>query len=141
MKKKIHKLDFKLDFDYDVIAISSHENDYRLCWAINQNMKLDLSKDEDLHINIKNKELVQNFSVYSSNDEENEIKYELIACTSENGFLFNKFKNIDYILKVSGETDADLLKQLNVKLNKIDIIIASYIVDNLTKTEMKKLMF
>jgi len=141
LKKKTHKLNFKLDFNYDVIGISSHENDYRLCWAINKNTKLNLSKDDDLIINIKNTELVQKFSVYSFIDEENELKYELIACVSESGFLFKKLKNIDYILKISGEIDSYLLNQLIVRLNKIDIVIASYSVNNLSKNELKKLVF
>jgi hypothetical protein len=137
LKKKIHKLPLKVEFNYSLIGISSHENDYRLSWAINQNLNLKLSQDSNLLVSIKNTEIIQRFSVFSS--IENGIKYELISCLSEQGYLFKKLKNIDYIMKISGDSKQLFLNRITHKLNKIDIVITSFLINDLPKSEIKKI--
>jgi len=44
MKKRLHKLAVEPDYRFFLIGISSHENDYHLCWAINQKLNLNLQK-------------------------------------------------------------------------------------------------
>ncbi|MEA3318354.1 MAG: IPExxxVDY family protein [Bacteroidota bacterium] len=140
MKKKIHKLPLKFDYNFSIIGISSHENGYRLCWAINKSLNFNLAQSDDLKLKVKNSDLTQKFTVYSNLDDENAINYELIACSSENGFLFKKYKNLDYILKISGLVNQVFLSQLIEKLNKIDIVIVSFLIEDLSKIEMKKLL-
>ena len=49
-KKKIHKLAFDFESDFKLIGIASHENDYRLSWAINKSLNIDFIKADDLLI-------------------------------------------------------------------------------------------
>ena len=40
--KKVHKLKIDTQFPFQIIGISSHENDYRLIWAVNTGSKYGL---------------------------------------------------------------------------------------------------
>lgn len=60
-KKKIHKLKFELENDSYLIGIASHENDYRLSWALNKNLDLKLVKVDDLIVNHPNLKLKLRF--------------------------------------------------------------------------------
>ena len=43
-KKKKHTLEFEVDYDYDMIGISSPNNDYRIVWAMNELLNIRLEK-------------------------------------------------------------------------------------------------
>lgn len=101
MKKKKHKLTFQLDFDFFLLGISSSENDYRLSWEINKKLKISLRKSTD-HV-IKREEIEQAFSVYTFSDEEVYLRYFLIANKSENGYLIEELRNMDYFLQIHGD--------------------------------------
>jgi len=51
-----HTLKIEYDFDFVLIGISSHEKDYRICWALNNVLGLDLTKKNSLEIKSKNKQ-------------------------------------------------------------------------------------
>jgi len=101
LKKKKHKLTFQLDFNFFLLGISSSENDYRLSWEINKILEISLRKGTD-HIT-KRKEIEQVFLVYTFNDEEGYLQYFLIANKSENGYLIEELRNIDYFLQIHGD--------------------------------------
>jgi len=101
LKKKKHKLTFQLDFNFSLLGISSSENDYRLSWEMNKVLEISLRKDSD-HV-IKRKEIEQNFLVYTFSDEESFLQYFLIANKSENGYLIEELRNIDYFLQIHGD--------------------------------------
>ena len=101
MKKKKHKLTFQLDFNFFLLGISSSENDYRLSWEINKKLKISLRKSTD-HV-IKREEIEQAFSVYTFSDEEVYLRYFLIANKSENGYLIEELRNMDYFLQIHGD--------------------------------------
>ena len=59
------------EFDFNLLGICCHEKDYRLCWAVNSTLNLNLSKSsEDIEL-IFNKESKPdaNFSIYSYNSK------------------------------------------------------------------------
>ena len=101
MKKKKHKLTFQLDFNFFLLGISSSENDYHLSWEINKKLKISLRKSTD-HV-IKREEIEQAFSVYTFSDEEVYLQYFLIANKSENGYLIEELRNMDYFLQIHGD--------------------------------------
>ncbi len=122
--KKI-KLTYNPDYKFVLIGISSHENDYKLAWSINNDLNLNLSKKEDISIFNKKYSETQNFSVFSHDDETNLTLYNLISNRCENGFLIQEYNKFDYFLQIYGElTDFDIKELLNkLKLNN-NIIIA-----------------
>ncbi|MDA3954810.1 MAG: IPExxxVDY family protein [Bacteroidales bacterium] len=132
-KKKIHKLAIEVENDYSLIGIASHENDYRLSWAINKALGLDLKKNEDLLINHPKHKIIINYSLYNYDDENNYITYNLISNKSEQGFLIPEMKNIDFVFRVSGNPDQNLLDALIVKLKKIDIVSTAFLINDISE--------
>ena len=141
MTKKIHKLKLIPDSEFFLIGISSHENDYRVCWAINSETGISLVKSEDLEIkNIKNS-IIQKFSMFDYFDEEKLIKYKLISNRCFNGFLVEDQKNIDFFIKFSGDVSENEVKVFNTQIKNINIINTSFIVNLQSFNSKNKFIF
>ena len=138
MPKKIHKLNLEPEYSFKLIGISSHENDYRLSWAINNKLRIELNKTTDLEILNRKFSERQNFSLHTYEDEDTFIKYNLLSNTCDNGFLIEEMKNIDFFLQVFGEVPDSFIENLNQRLKLIDVITASFIIDpNNLKSKLK----
>ena len=140
MAKNI-KLAFKAELEFQLIGISSHENDYHLSWAINKNIGLNLAKSKNLLIYNKQLKEQQEFSVFSFDNEDNFILFNLISNTSVNGFLFPEMRNIDFFLQIYDESDDKFILNLINKLNKIEIVNTSFIIDPKNLKAPEKLLF
>lgn len=138
--KKVHKLIVEFDKDFTLLAVASHENDYRLSWAMNKNLGLGFSRMENLTlIHPKNKVEV-NYSRYQYIDDAGIVFY-LISNKSEGGFLIPELKNIDYILKVENNTDELYVEKLLTGLKSIDIVITAFRIENLPEKTYKLFLF
>jgi hypothetical protein len=135
------KLAFKPEIEFRLIGISSHENDYHLSWAINQKFRVNLTRRENLIIFHKKQKEKQEFSLYTFDDEDNLYLYNLISNTSENGFLFPEMRNIDFFLQVYGNPSDDFLHSLISRLNQIDIISTSFLIDPKNLKNPQRLIF
>lgn len=138
MKKKKHKLTFQLDFNFFLLGISSSENDYRLSWEINKKLKISLRKSTD-HV-IKREEIKQAFSVYTFFDEEVYLQYFLIANMSENGYLVEELRNMDYFLQIHGDLTDKQQKQIISSVRNIKGIIGVFNLDINTMKSKNKLI-
>jgi hypothetical protein len=148
----IHKLNLDEfdEIDYYLIAIHTSLEDYRLAYFINQNLPINLSKNEnEIQINIKEGET--NFSRFYYYDIENAISWNLIQNKSEviqqkegnsrnlfsniimevatKVFLLPELKKVDYFLKIENTDDIINISNIQTKLNKIDSISAIYTVE------------
>lgn len=140
MKKRSHKLTVKPDYRFLLLGISSHENDYHLCWAMNQHLNFDLQKRADFVVfNTKLREN-QSFSMFTWEDEEGLLTYYLLSNRCDNGFLIEEFRNIDFLLQVHGEIKKASRDKLLQSLNKIDVIITSFIIDPQTLKSRDRLL-
>jgi len=93
------KQKFKLDtgpVTFTIIGISSHENDYRLSWSINEQLKLTLTRGDNLVTDTE-----KEFSSFVHEDDHQRLM--LVSNRCDNGFLLEKHKNFDYILKFDPE--------------------------------------
>ena len=148
----IHKLNLDEfdEIDYYLIAIHTSLEDYRLAYFINQNLPINLSKNEnEIQINIKEGET--NFSRFYYYDIENAISWNLIQNKSEviqqkegnsrnlfsnvmmevatKVFLLPELKKVDYFLKIENTDDIINVSNIQTILNKIDNISAIYTVE------------
>ncbi|SDW19541.1 IPExxxVDY family protein [Flavobacterium degerlachei] len=148
----IHKLDLGEfdEIDYNLIAIHTSLEDFRLAYFINQKLPINLSKSkEEVQINIKEGET--NFSRFYYYDLENAISWNLIQNKNEVSqhnkdtlqnlfsnvameistkvFLLPEFKKADYFLKIENTDDALDVSKIKTILNTIDNISAVYTVD------------
>jgi len=148
----VHKLDFDEfdEIDYQLIAIHTSLEDYRLAYFINQKLPINLSKSNcEIQINIKEGET--NFSRYFYHDTEKEIswnliqnKNEVIQQKKENNqnlfsninmevstkvFLLPEFKKVDYFLKIDNLDERLNVNEIQLLLNKIENISTVYTIE------------
>lgn len=136
-KKKIHKLKLEIEDDFQLIGIASHENDYRLSWALNQQLGFTFTKKTDLVITHPKHKVETNFTRFIHEDELEYLTYTLFSNKSEGGFLLPEFKNIDFILKVSGNPDTEQLAVLTNGIKQINIVITAFVIDQLSDKSRK----
>lgn len=122
-KKKIHKLLTDGSNPYRLLGISSHENDYRLSWAANRKLGLNLRKSDSIFMKKAGKENLE-FSVFT--EEDNSYKMNLISNRCPNGFLINELKNIDFFLQVFGDIPRGYIDEITSGLKSVDIVSAIF---------------
>ena len=138
------------EIDYDLIAIHSLLEDYRLAYLINQKLPILLKKSKE-EIEIHTKEGEAFFSKFIFSDFLNDVQWTLISnkneivvkknSTGQNLFLntnveiatkiylLSELKKVDYFLKIEnnkGDTD---INQVLKSIHAIDRIATVYIVD------------
>ena len=141
MVKKSHKLTFFEEYDFKLIGITSHENDYHLCWKINQSLDMHLVRLEDLHVFNSKFKINQDFSLYHYSDEDTMAEYHLISNRCENGYLLEELRNIDFLLKISGDMDEQFINNLLSRLRTIEGVTAAFELDPSQLKSREKLIF
>jgi hypothetical protein len=148
----VHKLqlDDLYDYDYDLIAIHSLLEDYRLAYFLNQSLPILLSKSKD-SIEITTKDGEAFFSKFIFEDKANHIQWSLIQnkneiVTSGSGndqdlflntnfeietsvFLIPEYKKVDYFLKIENNHDTFNIDEIIKKINTIERISTVYSID------------
>ncbi len=145
---KLHLDEFD-EVDYELIAIHSVLEDFRLAYFINQKLPVILSKNkEGMAVKTKDGEAV--FSIFSYTDESSDTKWSLVQnkneiivkkkSTGQNLFLNNdveieypvfllqELRRVDYFLKIENNSGAFETETLLRILNTIDRITAVYAV-------------
>jgi hypothetical protein len=142
MKKKVHKLNITPEYEFKIIGISSHENDYRLTWALNNNLSFAFQKSSPLDVYNKKLKTDQQFSIYAYHDEDSLLSYHLISNNGDNGYLVKDMSYIDFFLKITGEGISDFfLNELTKNLKSLNIISTAYLISVDTFKEPSKFLF
>ncbi|HRW22752.1 MAG TPA: IPExxxVDY family protein [Bacteroidales bacterium] len=139
MTRKILK--FTPEFDFNLIAIASTENIYRLAFIINNTTGLSFEADQALTIWHPKLTEPQKFTVFVCNEEESFITLRLISNKCENGLLIEELKNIDYLIHLTGEINETFLKSFFKKLKQSPEIQAVYNIEPNTLVSKQKLVF
>jgi hypothetical protein len=152
---KLHLEEFD-EIDYQLIAIHSSLEDYRLAYYINQNLPINLKK-ENCNIQISNKEGETQFTRFVFEDSK-DIVWNLVQnkndvfVPSQNSnqglfaetnnkfstkiYLIPEFKKVDYFFKIeNGEVNIDVSKITNC-IKKIDRVSTVYAI-NVEKIKSK----
>jgi len=146
---KLHLDEFD-EVDYELIAIHSSVEDFRLAYFINQKLPIVLSKSKD-EVGVMVKEGEAFFSKFTFDDYKNDILWSLIQnkndiilqhkSTGQNLFLntnmetlrkvhlISDLKKVDYFLKIENNNNTFQLEEIVNKLNKIERISAVYAVE------------
>ena len=131
-KKKSLKLDVSPDLNFTLIGISSHENDYRLVWAINNRLKFRFMRTENLVLKPIREARDLAFGRFLYIDEERMLTFYLLSNRCPDGFLFPEIKNMDFLVQVIGEMDRAGFDDLLRSLKNIEIISGAYPIDPLS---------
>lgn len=138
MKKKIHKLSsVTFDYQFILIGISSHENDYRLSWAINNALNLQLNKGTN-HV-VHNPKINEDmeFSLFSYEDESTYVRYIMVSNRGDNAYLIPELKSFDFFFQVHGEISENEKNALVNTIKSIRIVSVLALLE-LEKIKSKK---
>ena len=120
-------LEIEEDYDFQLIGISSHVKDYRICWEINRNLNFDLVREESLKL--KTKEGDQNYAFFVYEDEENLIEYYLISNRSEFGRLIPEEPKSDYFLLTKGHITEAESQEICKSISQLKPVLTSYLIE------------
>jgi hypothetical protein len=146
---KLHIDEFD-EIDYQLIAIHTSLEDYRLAYYINQNLPITLKKS-DCNIQISNKDGETQFTRFVFEDEKAGISWDLIqnkndillapqrvnqglfaesnSKFSTKVYLVPEFKKVDYFLKIDNACESIDVSEITSQIKKIERISTVYPVD------------
>ncbi len=133
--EKLH-ISFDSFFDFQLIGISCPEKDYRLCWAINQALNIDMVRLSNEGVPYR--EHVIDFPFFEYNDEENGRIYRLLSNRFETKVLMKELKNIDYLFLLQGE-DINL-QDITDRIGGIEFVFLASEIE-IDKLKEKDLLF
>ncbi|MEA3447205.1 MAG: IPExxxVDY family protein [Bacteroidota bacterium] len=110
--------------DFNLIAIASSEDAYRLSWVINQLFGIQLKRTEPLRVWDEKTENPRDFVCYTYTSASQQSDCRLISNKSESGLLESKYSKFDYFLQIRhfpGFQMTELVEQLNTQK---DILMA-----------------
>jgi hypothetical protein len=161
-----HTLEIEYDYDFVLIGISSHEKDYRFCWALNNKLKLELSKKESLEIKRKKQTTPSYFSFFTFDDKDQYKEYSVLANFSEskslaitedtlfgkagklkaddqreNEFLIPEHKQMNYLFVINGEMEDEEVQEIIRQIKEIDIVLTAIRIDPKTLRSKQNLIF
>ncbi len=122
MSKSI--LQFEPEYDFGIIAISSHQKDYRLCWFLNRDLKIQMERGKDLEL-IQNNESAY-FSCFHFSDEVIDVHYSLIENFSGSTLFLSEVKQADFFFKISGETNVQLESTLLSQIKNCEVVQTAF---------------
>lgn len=143
-----HTLEIEYDYNFVLIGISSHEKDYRVCWALNNKLGLELVKVNSLEIKGKKQETPSFFSLFTYDHPDGFFEYTVVAnlsegkagvtmentlfgnkakshSYSENEFLIPEHKQMNYFFVVKGELSETESLQLVKQIREIDMVLTA----------------
>ena len=124
-----HTLEIEYDYDFVLIGISSHEKDYRICWALNNQLGLNLVKTEALEIKDKKQDDPSFFSLFSFELPDEFMEYFIIANRSEKGLLIPEQKQVDYFFIIRGEIENDKVMEMIKLIKESSLVQTAFRVD------------
>lgn len=92
-------------FDFSVWGINSSMEDYRLCQFLNQQLKWQLKRVQDIEFYSPQIKGVKHFNTYKFINETDFYTVELIQNKNSGNILIPELKNIDFLFLLKGEKD------------------------------------
>lgn len=141
VKQKKHILSLDHEVDFELIGICSHHSDYRLAWGINQTLRLQLGKSDELFAMTNRKgQVISEHSYHFWFDEENNTEYYLIKNKCDGKIMLPEKAQIDYFLFVRDNVLLEL-EDVVEELKKINSVMAAYVFDPAALPSTEQIVF
>jgi hypothetical protein len=141
LNRKTHKLKKNNSKKCWLIGLSSHQNDYRLSWALNNALDITLNIDSPLTISEKRHNRRLQFSVFSFEEPAKEQILKLVSNRTENGFLLPRFSSIDFFICLSGKFSGREINDIIENIKEISFVLTAYLLDMNRLTKIQKAYF
>lgn len=123
------KLSVHNDFDFFLFGISCGEKPYRLCWALNNQLRATFAKSKDMEVQEKTQTELSKFPVFSFRDEEMFTDYRVIINKTDNKFLVPEYKQADYLLMIQGSIPFSEKSVILKKVKEVAFIQTAFEID------------
>ena len=123
------KLLIQNDYDFLLLGISCGEKPFRLCWALNNQLKATFAKEKDMEVQEKNQTNQSKFPVFAYHNDEMFTDYRIILNKSENKFLVPEFKQADYLLMVQGSLPSVEKNSILKKVKDVTFVQTAFEID------------
>src|SRR6478736_8333714 len=121
---KSFKLVLDYDYDFEVLAVISSVKSYKLAWAINKSLNINLCKTEDICLEFVRQDrlLVSNFIFETEYATFRLLKNK----TNDQGkgnknYLVPELKDYDYLIKLSGEGTSLSADSVLLRLKELSV--------------------
>ena len=138
------------ELDFNLLAIHTSMEDYRLAYFLNQKLQLNLSKNKE-EIKVKNKEGSTYFSRFTFEDTKKDVFWNLIENENEitlkqnninqglftesknsfttKDFLLPEYKKVNFFLKIEAPKESVIPSEIATLIKSIDKISTVYYID------------
>ena len=127
MKKKFTLNDY-IDYDFSLIGICSHEEDFKLCFQLNKILGIDFERVRDIEIVLPKQGNVVSFSCFEFNDTEVDMVWYLISNRNPAANLLPDQKQTDYLLRIVGEPEQIDPLEILAKIKELSIVLTAFII-------------
>lgn len=119
-----YRLDEPLDPEIMLVGISSHVNDYRLCWSLNRQLGINLVRRQQ-DIVEPGPRTTAHFAAFDHLDVDSNARYTLVNNHGEDAILLKEHRQSDFFLLVDRAApiaSAELLQQVR----ESEFVLAAY---------------
>jgi len=118
MSKSIKLKNIQPNYEFILIGLVTSEPLYRLSWLVNDNLNIQLKEAPPAQVYHTKRQIIQEFSIFQFDGIDTSF-FQLIQNKSQQGFLIEEQKQVDYWLKIENSTliTTDLLAKLKVLKN------------------------
>ena len=121
-----YTLEEEYEYDFRLIGISCHEKDYRICWGLNNRLRLSLAKEEEeIEVLIKKTNEFSKHALYSYFQEDTENEFTLLSNRSNTGYLVPEQAHADYLFMIKESYDVNILELIS-KIKLIPFVLTAF---------------
>ena len=121
-----YTLEEEYEYDFRLIGISCHEKDYRICWGLNNGLRLSLAKEEKgIEVLIKKTNEFSKHAVYSYFQEDTENEFTLLNNRSKTGYLVPEQAHADYLFMIKESYDVNIIALIS-KIKSIPFVLTAF---------------
>ncbi len=134
-------LDDEYEYDFRLIGISCHEKDYRICWGLNNQLKIDLAREEEsIEVISKKSNRYSTHTLYTYYNEDTENEYSLLSNRSNMGYLVPEQAHADYLLMVKENYPINF-EDMIMQIKGLPFILTAFEVDVFQLKSKENLIF
>lgn len=121
-----YTLEEEYEYDFKLIGISCHEKDYRICWGLNNRLRLSLAKEDiEIEVFIKKTKEFSKHGRYSYFQEDTENEFTLLNNRSNSGYLLPEQAHADYLFMIKESYDVNILELIS-KIKSIPFVLTAF---------------
>ncbi len=118
------RLEVEPDPEVHVIGISSHVNDYRLCWALNLSLGIALTRRDHDILEVAAEGTFRH-AAFDHDDPETQVRYTLVSNRGGAGLLLKDQRAADFFLVVDEQAPV-APEVLLERVRAADFVLAAY---------------